>query len=265
MLYKVVALEQVPEGEVQVYYIKADKWKSYPTWPIEADTGFTLHLTTRPNSENPEAYALSATAPVPPQLQDKHLASGTLTFQYDPLNPVMSVGGETLFSSSTRRGSLPQPPIGYRNDILFFLSEPLSHPLTIAGTVKATLYVSSDCEDTSFTYKISEVEADGATHNIRSGITTLAYRNNRYGARQSYTPQQIVELHIETLPVTWQVKPGNRIRVDITSSNFPEYSIHTNYPGPWAEQTATRIATQTIYTGREYPSRITFPTIQTAL
>ena len=173
----------------------------------------------------------------------------------------MSVGGETLFTSVSKRGSQPQPEIGYRDDVISFLSDPLTEDLTIAGKISADLYVSTDVDDTCFTYKVSEVAPDGTTYNIRSGITTLAYRNDSLGDRQSYTPNDLVEITIETLPITWNVKAGNSIRVDITSSNFPEYSIHSNYAGIWSEQTQTRVADQTIYIGPDHPSSISFPTL----
>ncbi|MDL2266138.1 CocE/NonD family hydrolase [Parabacteroides sp. OttesenSCG-928-G07] len=251
-LYRVVAQETIPRGEVQAYFVGADKWETFDTWPIPSQKEMTYFLTNTINAANAKAYTVSTNKPT---------SSAELKFIYDPQNPVMSVGGETLFNSSARRGSRQQPEIGYREDILFFLSEAVDKPLTISGPIKATIYMSSDCEDTSITYKVSEVMPDGAAYNIRSGITTLGYRNNRFGNRQLYTPGEIVALNIETLPVTWQIKPGNRLRIDITSSNFPEYSIHSNYAGVWSEQTQTRKANQTIYAGNEYPSHISIPTI----
>lgn len=267
-LYKVVAQDVVPEGNVQVYFIGEDRWRTYSSWPIRKDGEVIYRLTNRKETANPHAYQLvreSAdalkTIHKPSKSIRKSFKSSSLTFIYDPLHPVMSVGGETLFSSSNRRGSKPQPEIGYRDDVLFFLSQPLEVPLTIAGPVKATLYMSSDCDDTCLTYKISEVRPDGTAHNIRTGITTLAYRNDTRGSAQSYTPNEVVELNIETLPVTWQMKPGSRLRIDITSSNFPEYSIHSNFAGLWSEQVQTRKARQTIYMDERYNSRISIPVI----
>lgn len=118
----------------------------------------------------------------------------------------------------------------------------------------------SDADDTCFGYKVSEFMPDGSTYNIRSGITTMAYRNNPLGVRQAYTPGEVVEIKIETLPITWNVKAGNKIRIDITSSNFPEYSIHSNYAGIWSLQTKTRVANQVIYLGGKYNSLVSFPT-----
>ena len=172
---------------------------------------------------------------------------------------MLSVGGETLFNSGSRRGSQLQPEVGYRDDVISFVSEPLSEPLLMAGKVKVVLNVSSDCDDTAFSYKISEVFADGNTYNIRTGISTLGFRNRPLGDRQTYTPGEVVELTIEALPIMWQLQPGSRIRVDISSSDFPQFSVHSNYAGVWSEQTRTRVAKQTLFVGGKYQSRIEIP------
>jgi putative CocE/NonD family hydrolase len=251
-LYRVVAQDEVPKGEVQAYFVGMDEWKTLDAWPIKTENRKTFYLSSQVHNDNIKAYNLKTNLE----------GSSKFEFDYDPQNPVMSIGGETLFGSTTRRGSREQPEIGYRDDILFFLSDPFDEALAIAGPIEATIYMSSDRDDTSITYKVSEVFEDGTTYNIRSGITTLAYRNNRFGNRQTYTPNEIVALKIETLPVTWQIKPGSRIRIDITCSNFPEYSVHSNYAGVWSEQTQTRVAHQTIYSGTEYPSSISIPFIK---
>lgn len=250
--YSILVDDVIPEGNVQVYFIEEDEWVTLDNWPIEADGSKTYYLTTQGNSVHDKAFTLSA------ENQD---AQDTIQYAYDPKDPVISSGGETLFTWSAKRGSQPQPEIGYRSDVISFVTEPLTEDLSIAGKISADLTVSTDVDDTCFTYTVSEVGPDGATYNIRSGITTLAYRNDPLGDRQTYTPNEVVEITIETLPITWNVKAGNRIRVDITSSNFPEYSVHSNYAGVWSEQAETRVANQTIYIGDTYASTVTFPTL----
>ncbi len=99
-------------------------------------------------------------------------------------------------------------------------------------------------------------------HNIRNGLLTLAYRNNRYApAVNDYKPGTVVEMEIESLPIVWTVSAGNRIRIDISSSNFPEFSNHTNTVGNWAEQTEYKVANQTIYVGGTHASSVTLPTL----
>jgi putative CocE/NonD family hydrolase len=250
-LYSVVAKGVIPKSEVKVYFIEDDKWITLNSWPIKTDKTETYYFTKQPDSKNQKAFVLTT---------ENRTSTDEIRYVYDPKNPVLSNGGETLLTSSNRRGSLPQKEIGYRNDVISFISPALTEDLKLAGKISVKLSVSTDVDDTSFAFTVSEVMPNGSTYNIRSGITTLAYRNNSLGDRQSYIPNDVVEIMISTVPITWDVKAGNRIRVDITSSNFPEYSIHSNYAGVWSLQTKTRIANQVIYLGGKYKSCIIFPT-----
>ena len=250
-MYSLLVKGEEPKHEVLVYSIGQDEWLHFDEWPVETKTYEVYYLTAQ-HQQNGKPYILARDTK---ELKKKAI----LQFTYEPQNPVMSVGGETLFTSENIRGSRMQPDMGYRNDVISFISKPLTEDMTIDGKIKAVVYMSTDVDDTALTFKVSEVFPDGSAYNIRSGITTLAYRNNRLGARQKYTPGEIVELNFEALPILWQVKKGHRIRIDVTSSNFPEYSIHSNYAGIWSKQTRTRAAHQTLYVDPQYPSRIEIP------
>jgi putative CocE/NonD family hydrolase len=247
--YNLLVKEQEPQPAVDVYAIGEDKWHQLREWPMTDGEQQTYYLSAQPEGKG---Y----------QLSNQPVKQGILSYIYDPQNPVESVGGETLFNSSTRRGSQKQPEVGDRNDVISFLTEPLETPMLLAGKVKVILNVSTDVDDTAFSYKICEQLKDGNTYNIRTGITTLGFRNAPLGSRQSYTPGEVVEIEVEALPILWQLQPGSRLRVDISSSDFPQYSIHSNYAGVWSEQTKTRIAHQQLYLGGTYNSRIEIPIIK---
>jgi putative CocE/NonD family hydrolase len=249
--YDLLVREQTPKPDVQVYAIGEDKWHQLDEWPLNHPSATQTYFLS--SQREGKGYKLSSA----PEAQ-----TGTIRYAYDPQNPVESIGGETLFNSGTRRGSQLQPEVGYRDDVISFVSEPLQAPLLLAGKVKVTLLVSSDCDDTAFSYKISEEMADGNTYNIRTGITSLGFRNNPLGDRHSYMPGEVVEVTVEALPIMWQLSTGSRIRVDISSSDFPQYSVHSNYAGVWSRQTKTRVAHQTLYTGDEFGSRIEIPLIK---
>lgn len=251
-MYSLLVKGEEPKHEVLVYSIGEDKWQSLEDWPVDAQKYQTYYFTAQHPQNVKNRYALTED---PSTLKKDAL----LEYTYNPDEPVYSVGGETLFTSEKTRGSRPQPEMGYRNDILFYQTQPLKEDMTIDGKIKAVMYMSTDVDDTALTFKVSEVFPDGTAYNIRSGITTLAYRNNRLGARQKYTPGTIVELTFEALPILWQVKKGNRIRIDITSSNFPEYSIHSNYAGVWSKQIRNKVAHQKIYMDPKHPSKIMIP------
>lgn len=247
----ILVKKQLPEQSVETYCIGADKWETWHQFPVPAAGVKTLYLDAAPGGEN--AFALCAAAPVQPR---------TARYVYDPEDPVISHGAESLFVQKADIGSLPQPACGYRSDVVSFVSAPLEEPLEIGGQINVRLYVSSDAEDTAFTAKLMEVRADGTTVNIRGTITTLAYRNGRT-TRGTYTPGEVVEVNLTCWDIAWQVQAGSRLRLDVSSSDFPQYSIHSNYPGNWALQAKTRKADQCIYTGASTPSAVEFPFVIT--
>lgn len=245
---RIMVEELDPDTSISTYFIGEDKWKNWDSWPIKND-GIAEAYISANRSEATNSYTLSF---------DKDEESKAIEYDYNPEHPVRTCGGETTFISSKERGSVLQNSPSYREDVISFISEQLKENVYIAGKMNVKLYVSSDCEDTCFTAKIMEVLPNGEAYNIRSSITTLAYRNNE-AARKSYIPDAIVEINIDMLPITWCIRKGSKIRVDISSSNFPEFAVHTNYPGIWSLQKKTKIAHQSLYCGGNYISKIQIP------
>ena len=231
------------ESGVSLYVIGEDRWINEKQWPKVRDTKH-LYLNMADKS----------------LCRDKQAKDSQRSFVYDPENPVPSYGTESCLKSWTANGSLKQPEPDYREDVISFVSQPVTEDIAIMGKINVDLYVSSDAQDTAFSVKIMEVLENGEAYNIRSGITTLAYRGHS-SERQTYTPGEIVKVNVDTWDIAWTIKKGSRIRVDISSSDFPQYSVHTNYPGVWALQEKTKKAVQTIYSGKEYPSAVNLPVV----
>jgi putative CocE/NonD family hydrolase len=181
-----------------------------------------------------------------------------ISYNYDPENPVYTKGSESMLATIDEIGSKLQPEPGYREDVISFVSDTLTEDIRIGGRMNVKLYVSSDCDDTCFTAKVMEVLPNGEAYHVRSSLSTLAYRNNAR-TRLEYRPGEVVEINIDLLPVIWNIKAGSRVRVDISSSSFPEYSIHSNYAGVWSLQDKTRVAHQQIHIGGSYPSVLEIP------
>jgi len=236
--YDILVREQYPDPEVRYYMIGADEWRSYTSYPPVANGEAVFYLDGRslcaaPGTAEPRSY------------------------DYDPENPVISHGAESLFQSRQSIGALEQPEPNWRSDVLSYVSEPLETALDVVGSMQMKLWVQSDAPDTCFAFKVMEVFPDGKAWHIRNGITTLGWRNGAT-EKQSYDGQP-VELTINCWDVAHQLQPGSRLRVDISSSNFPEYSVHPNTDVLWSLATETRVAHQTILTGENYPSRIILP------
>ncbi len=220
--------KQTPAARVRAYIMREDVWRTLENWPVPADEMRRLYLG--------EGGRLRGTAP----------AEGSCSFLYDPADPCPTCGAESVLTTIEQAGSRLQPPPDHRPDVRSFLSEPLREPLPICGAVKVRLRAATDGSDTAFTAKLSEVFPDGNAYNIRGGVTTIA-ADLPEGA--AYTPGTAAEVCIDLWDMAWVVQPGSRLRLDISSSDFPQYAVHSNYPGVWSEQAQVRAARQTLCLG----------------
>lgn len=234
-----------PLGEALTYVVGEGWWKAWRGW-------------IRPSGSRPFFLDGNRLADRPPD------SAGRAEYRYDPDDPVPTRGGAGLLrylsgaADAIPASSVEQAEPGYRGDVVTFLSEPLEQDLRIAGSVSVHLHVSSDAEDTAFSAVLMEVRPDGRAFNIRDGITSLAYRNG--SARPlEYEPRSIVETVIELWPIVWTIRAGCRLRLDVSSSNFPAYHAHSNLRGPWASQTGAKVAHQIVHFGKDVPSRIVIP------
>lgn len=185
--------------------------------------------------------------------------AGSVGYVYDPENCPENPWGNVLGDGSdqTFGGPRKQRPVGSREDELYFLSPALTEDLDIAGAIRAELYVSSDAEATAFSITVSEVFANGDAVNIRNDITDIRYRDET--SFEDYVPGSTVKLSLTMLDVTWRMKKGSRLRIDIASSNHPAYHIHPNTTECWAEATTSKIAHQRVYFGENQASRLILP------
>ncbi|WP_408072606.1 CocE/NonD family hydrolase [Butyrivibrio sp. JL13D10] len=240
---KILRKGQTPEGSVRLYRVGADRWDILSEFPSENADNTRLYL------GREEGMALLAKCPVSEERAE---------FIYDPENPFYTRGAESTFHTMMENGSHLQPEYDGRSDVVTFVSAPISEEMHICGKICAKLWVSSDAEDTAFSIKISEIFEDGEAYNVRGTITTLAYRNG-VPHRISYEAGKKVLIELKTWDIDWLFKQGSRIRLDISSSDFPQYSVHSNYPGVWSAQEKTKKAVQTIYFGGESDSCIILP------
>lgn len=243
----VLKKETLPEGQVRAYTIQKDSWRIRKSSQPPHILSFYL------SGQEADKHCTLQT--------DKPSEAGAVSYVFNPEHPVPTHGAESLLFMTDEIGSLRQPEPSYRPDVLSFISAPLQAPITISGSITVPLTVSTDAEDTAFSVKIMEVTKDGIAYNIRSGITSIAYRN--HGSPESYAPGQRVNLEVVLWDIEWQLQPGSRIRLDISSSDFPQYAIHSNFSGSWAEQAITRPAQQHIYWGGNAISCVRIPVTNT--
>ncbi len=229
--------KEIPQKRIRAYVMREDRWQELAAWPLPAEHVRKFYIRSDKG------------------LGENMGEAGEITFAYDPENPCPTHGAESVLTTITEAGTLLQPKPDYRADVVSFVSEPLTEKLAIAGQVKVHLKVKTDVDDTAFSAKLCEVFPDGKAYNIRSGITTIA-ADRTEGDR--YSPGEIAEVCVDFWDIVWTIRPGSRLRLDISSSDFPQYAAHSNYAGIWSEQEKSRIAHQIICTGDE-GSYIEFP------
>jgi putative CocE/NonD family hydrolase len=209
---------------------------------------------------------------------EKH--SGSSSYAFDPKNPVPTIGGNIssgdgimLQGAWDQRGGphvwnwQPPLPLSSRNDVLVFQTAPLEHDIEVTGELEVKLWVSSDCVDTDFTAKLLDVHpasADwpgGFDLNIADGICRARFRDS-LKEEKFMEPGQIYPLSIRLYPTSNVFKKGHRIRVDISSSNFPRFDVNPNTGEPLQQHRRMKTAHNTIHHDGEHPSQIVLPVMR---
>ena len=169
-------------------------------------------------------------------------------------------GGLCCDPAFMANGAYDQRWVEGRDDVLVYSTPPLSEDTEVTGWVKVTLFASSNAVDTDFTAKLVDVEPSGYARNLTDGIVRARYRNPRQPA-SLIRPGAIVEYEIDVWATSNLFKKGHRIRVEISSSNFPRFDRNMNTGERIGSDFAFVPALQTVYHTSEYPSRITLPVV----
>ena len=233
-MYDLLIKEEEKQGSVDCYVIGDDTWNRDIAPEAEKKVEKRLYLSVADEKKI---------------LDDAdNTKAGEIEFVYDPGNPLPTYGAESCLHSCELQGSLEQPQADYRSDVVSFVSQPLQDEITVLGNVRVKLTVASDCEDTAFSAKIIEVMESGKAYNVRTGITTLNYGAQKKDEKNA--SDEGIEIAVKMWNIAWKFQKGSRIRIDISSSDFPQYSIHRNQKGHWAEMRENKIAHQKILVGK---------------
>lgn len=238
-------LKQLPNGfdqqqpAVKYFVMGANVWKSSDVWPPAnaAERRWYLHSQGAANTFEGNG-ALSPDAPTTDEPADH--------YTYDPARPVPTLGGPTLMHPFFRAGPRDQRPIEARPDMLVYTSEPLESPLEVTGPVSVTLYVASDAPDTDFVARLVDVRPDGTAIPLTDGIARMSYREGVGTPTPPLEPGRAYPVTIDLWATSNVFLPGHRIRLDVTSSNFPRWERNLNTGQSNAQTTEARTAQQTV-------------------
>jgi putative CocE/NonD family hydrolase len=251
---------RTPEGRLD----HGGHWREEPDWPLP-DTRFTDYFLHGDGSLSPEAPADD---------------SESLAYTFDPRQPVPTIGGTISSGAPVMEGGAydqreeprffgsrpPYLPLATRPDVLVFQTAPLEEDVEVTGPIVARLWVSSDCPDTDFTVKLidayppNEDYPQGFAMNLTDGILRMRYRDS-WAEPSAMTPGAVYEVQITPFPTSNLFKRGHRIRLDISSSNFPHFDINPNTGGPEGTDQSVRVATNRVHVDRRHASVIVLPVI----
>jgi putative CocE/NonD family hydrolase len=240
------------------------RWRSESDWPIP-DAKMTPYYLRAPGR-------LSTAVP----LADP----SSVTFEFNPEHPVPTMGGTVTSGEPLMRGGgfdqregpqfygsrAPYLPVAARPDVLVFETEPLEADVEVTGVIEANLWISSDAVDTDFTIKLidvyppSEDYPEGYALNLTDGILRCRYRES-WSAPVLMTPGHIYSVKVSAFPTANLFKQGHRIRLDVSSSNFPHFDVNPNTGAAEGVGLVRQVARNTVYMDANRPSSVSLPVI----
>ncbi len=181
-------------------------------------------------------------------------------FVYDPENPVPTRGGGLCCSDVyLPGGAYDQREVEARPDVLVYTSAPLERDLEVIGPVKVRLFVASSAPDTDFTAKLVDVYPDGRAINVTDGILRLRYRNGKERA-ELVEPGRVYEVEVDLWYTAHVFRAGHRVRLEVSSSNFPRFDRNLNTGGPIGAEAEGQVAVQRVFHDRTKPSALILTT-----
>jgi hypothetical protein len=232
-----------------------NEWRSSSTWPPEGAEMVTYYL-----DSGGKANSLYGDG----RLTTKELGEDDKpdSFTYDPHNPVMSYGGNVCCTGNAiTAGSFDQRRMEARNDILVYTTDQLKEDIEVSGTIEITLYVSTDVKDTDFTVKLLDVYPDGTAYNLDETILRARYREG-YDKQVFMEKGQVYELKVSPMSTSNYFDAGHRIRIEVSSSNFPRFTRNLNTGGNNYDETEGIVAHNKVHHSRKYPSQIKLPVVK---
>ena len=226
---------------IQLFVMGENAWRDEQEWPLARTEyrPFYLHADGR-------------------LLENKPTGEDAREYVYDPADPVPTLGGNIM--EPKLRGPYDQAPLDDREDVLRFVTEPFTEATEITGPITATIYATTDGADTDFMAKLIVVKPDGMAFNLVDGVIRARYREG-FEEEKLIDPGRMYGYTIDLWATSYLLSPGDRLRLDVTSSNYPRLARNLNTGAPFAQTTEMRVARQTIHLSEATPSNVVLPII----
>jgi uncharacterized protein len=244
---------EVDEAPVHLFVMGVNRWRDEQEWPLARTRYTPFYLTSKGHANTGKGDGALVWTLGKKAKPDQ--------FLYDPRDPVPTMGGAVCCDPKVFPwGPMDQRPVEKRKDVLVYTSDPLKQDLEVTGPVKVVLHASSSAPDTDFTAKLIDVFPNGEARNLTDGVLRLRYRNGLEKAELA-EPGEVYPLTIDVGVTSNVFLEGHRIRVEISSSNFPRFDRNPNTGRTLADETTLKKAQQTVYHSRVYPSHVLLPVI----
>ncbi len=250
-----------PSKPVRIFVMGKNEWRSEEEWPLKRakETRYGLFGLHPANGAN---GASGAGGLLEPGVLTRTNGSPSDTYTYDPANPVPTVGGPLCCDPThLPAGPRDQKEVEARPDVLVYSTGPLNEDLEVTGPVTLDLFASSTAADTDFTAKLVDVGPDGVAINLTEGILRARYRESTTGAPQPITPGQVYEYKIDLWSTSNVFLKGHRIRLEVSSSNFPRFDRNLNTGKDASGSSEFVKATNTILHDAAHPSALILPVV----
>lgn len=231
------------DAPVRFFVMGVNEWRDAPAWPVAGTTSATYYLSG--GKANTAAGNGTLVAALP--------GAGTDEYRYDPRDPVPS-----LYGSATYTVAADQRPLAGRRDILVYQTAPLAEAVEVIGNPEVELYASSSAPDTDFFVRLIDVAPDGLARDVSLGMVRARYRGGP-GKPALLTPGEVTKFTIRLGPTANRFLPGHRLRLDVTSSDFPNYDRNHNTAADPNADAELRTAVQTVHSGEARASKLVLP------
>jgi putative CocE/NonD family hydrolase len=241
--------------KVTYYTMGLNKWQSSETWPPAGAQPMTFYLGSGGRANTLGGDGVLTAAPPDTDRPD--------SFTYDPANPVMSVGGNVCCTGNAiTAGAFDQRKNEAREDVLVYTSEPFKDGVEISGPIVPTLYVSSDAKDTDFTVKVLDVYPDGRAYNLDESIQRMRYRDGYDKPLAWMEKGKIYKVALQPLTTSNYFAAGHRLRIEVSSSNFPRFDRNLNTGGNNYDESKGVAARNTVHHSKQHPSQVTVTVVR---
>jgi putative CocE/NonD family hydrolase len=242
------------QPRVRYYTMGANKWQQAESFPLPNTEMKSFYLSSAGKANTRNGDGALTMMPPAKDIPD--------AFTYDPMNPVTSYGGNVCCTgNAVQGGSFDQSQMELRNDILVYTSEELKDGVEVTGFIESTLYVSSTGLDTDVTIKLIDVHPDGKAYNLDETIQRLRYREG-YDKEVFMEKGKVYKVDLTPMVTSNYFAPGHKIRIEVSSSNFPRFDRNLNTGGNNYDEATGVVVENKIHHSKQFPSVIKLPMIK---